>query len=481
MADGKRLGTHPDENLLTAFAEHALTSRERQSVLEHLSGCARCRDAIFLAQGARSDLDLPAEQPQRVSAATRVSWRRLRWGTLVAGGILAVLLVTIPVLVYWHKNHRSQRATRQTASGAPVDSSAARSVQPLASPPALSPTLQKPSTTGLAKTNGGSSSDDFNGQAEIAGSVADQSGAVIPGASVKVRPVSSGKTHMAVTNAQGQFEVTGLPSGTYQVEVAASGFNNVTRELTVHPHDHATFSTTLAVGAASQAVEVTAANGGVGTGRGSGVGGGATDAGSRTVAGGQVANGLVSNLPLNGRNVAPLPLDSATEAVMVSPAAAPLKTTSAEVSAILPSVASTAATFRMKDGVVQCCVGTECAPRKLPSAAPAIFAAFDVRTVLALDSDGNLFMSNDQGDHWEKVKAQWVGKASSLQAIQSHQLEMFTKKQPTSHVRAGTSYGGPVSAEHAQAPSVDRAIFELTNDKGQVWLSSDEGKTWLIR
>ena len=44
---------HPDADLLTAFAEQALSATERDDVLEHLALCKDCREAIALA--------LPAE------------------------------------------------------------------------------------------------------------------------------------------------------------------------------------------------------------------------------------------------------------------------------------------------------------------------------------------------------------------------------------------------------------------------------------
>jgi len=47
-------GLHPDPNLLTAFAEQALSDRERTQVLDHLSRCADCRDVVVLATPARS-------------------------------------------------------------------------------------------------------------------------------------------------------------------------------------------------------------------------------------------------------------------------------------------------------------------------------------------------------------------------------------------------------------------------------------------
>ena len=43
---------HPDADLLTAFAERALSTKERESVLEHLAVCGNCREALALANPA---------------------------------------------------------------------------------------------------------------------------------------------------------------------------------------------------------------------------------------------------------------------------------------------------------------------------------------------------------------------------------------------------------------------------------------------
>ncbi len=40
---------HPEADVLTAFAEQALSAAERESVLQHLTLCGDCRDVIALA------------------------------------------------------------------------------------------------------------------------------------------------------------------------------------------------------------------------------------------------------------------------------------------------------------------------------------------------------------------------------------------------------------------------------------------------
>src|SRR6202051_191860 len=95
----------------------------------------------------------------------------------------------------------------------------------------------------------------FNGRAEIVGTVADPSGAVVAGAGVRVRNVSTGKTRLATTNASGQFSVSGVPAGRYEVQASCSGFQTALREVEVRARDRAVLSVSLTVGASSTVVE----------------------------------------------------------------------------------------------------------------------------------------------------------------------------------------------------------------------------------
>jgi outer membrane receptor protein involved in Fe transport len=64
----------------------------------------------------------------------------------------------------------------------------------------------------------------------VQGVVSDSKGAVIPGAEVTVRNVETGQTRTLKTNADGYYVATFLPLGRYNVSAAASGFTAVTQE-----------------------------------------------------------------------------------------------------------------------------------------------------------------------------------------------------------------------------------------------------------
>src|SRR5262245_10375268 len=61
--------------------------------------------------------------------------------------------------------------------------------------------------------------------ATLHGRVADQQGGVLPGATVTVRQVDTNTTRVSVTEATGQYFLTALPAGTYELTVELSGFS----------------------------------------------------------------------------------------------------------------------------------------------------------------------------------------------------------------------------------------------------------------
>src|SRR5580658_1337259 len=115
-------GSHPDADVLTAFAEQSLAGDERANVMEHLARCGDCRDVVALALPATEIVALATS-----ANAARIgwlSWPALRWGALAAG-ILAV--TTVGVVEYSHRNRQTTVASNrmQEAVAAPSASSEA--------------------------------------------------------------------------------------------------------------------------------------------------------------------------------------------------------------------------------------------------------------------------------------------------------------------------------------------------------------------
>lgn len=93
----------------------------------------------------------------------------------------------------------------------------------------------------------------------IAGTVTDQTAAVVPGATVTVTSIGTGATRTLTTNAAGSYLITLLVPADYRIKVGAKGFKTAEQgPITVTVSQTATVSITLEVGTATQTVEVTA-------------------------------------------------------------------------------------------------------------------------------------------------------------------------------------------------------------------------------
>jgi hypothetical protein len=96
----------------------------------------------------------------------------------------------------------------------------------------------------------------------MTGTVADQQGAVIPGASVKVADPTTGSLREATTNEVGRFTINSIPPGDYVITVTKEGFTAARLSgQHVEVGETLTLNVPLAVGAATTTVEVQATAG----------------------------------------------------------------------------------------------------------------------------------------------------------------------------------------------------------------------------
>jgi Carboxypeptidase regulatory-like domain/TonB-dependent Receptor Plug Domain len=122
----------------------------------------------------------------------------------------------------------------------------------------------------------------------IGGTVSDGSGAVVPGATVTVTSSVNGNKKQAVTSASGDYNVTYLTPGSYDVTVAAQGFGLSTQKgIVLEINQQAKVNVTMHVANEQQTVEVESAQPLLQT----------EDASLGVVVGADSAQ----NLPLNGR------------------------------------------------------------------------------------------------------------------------------------------------------------------------------------
>ena len=96
----------------------------------------------------------------------------------------------------------------------------------------------------------------------VSGLVADQQKAVIPGAEVTLLDVTTNASRTTITNEQGRYIFVNVPPGTYDISVGLAGFSTAkVSKQKVTVGQELTIDVTLAVGAISQTIEVSAAAG----------------------------------------------------------------------------------------------------------------------------------------------------------------------------------------------------------------------------
>jgi len=137
-------GSHPDANLLAAFAEHVLGDADRLQVLAHLAQCGECREIVWIATP-------PVEAANIVPENVPVpwfSWPILRWGAAIA----CVVVVGTAITLRQREVHSPRPATEtsvpisaQPATAPQQDRTTARLDS--SAPPAVAKPSTSPSST----------------------------------------------------------------------------------------------------------------------------------------------------------------------------------------------------------------------------------------------------------------------------------------------------------------------------------------------
>jgi Carboxypeptidase regulatory-like domain len=140
----------------------------------------------------------------------------------------------------------------------------------------------------------------------ISGTVADPSGAVVAGATLKLVNTAQQTTYQAVADKQGLYSFPNLPVGRYDLTISASGFATQKKtSLTVDTDSALRLDIALVVGAQTDSVIVTSATG--------------VQVDTAATHLGEVVSGLqMTGLPLNGR--------SYTDLLAIQPGVAPIST-----------------------------------------------------------------------------------------------------------------------------------------------------------
>jgi hypothetical protein len=130
--------SHPDADLLTAFAERSLAGPERDHVAEHLARCGDCREVVSLALPPQVE-----SQPVAHSSRDWFRWTLLRgstsrWAAVAAG---VVLIASIGTLQYHHQQ-RSELASNAPKSKPAIATPAPATLAPGMEAPGVEPSSQ---------------------------------------------------------------------------------------------------------------------------------------------------------------------------------------------------------------------------------------------------------------------------------------------------------------------------------------------------
>ena len=93
-------------------------------------------------------------------------------------------------------------------------------------------------------------------EAQLNGTVRDQTGSVIVKATVSLRNVDTNRVYTATSNASGGYILTNVPSGNYELTAESKGFAKRTQALTLRVAQVATVDISLQVAGATEVVEV---------------------------------------------------------------------------------------------------------------------------------------------------------------------------------------------------------------------------------
>ncbi|HEY3706835.1 MAG TPA: TonB-dependent receptor [Terracidiphilus sp.] len=92
---------------------------------------------------------------------------------------------------------------------------------------------------------------------DVAGTVTDPSGAVVPNAQITVTNAQTGLSKTTTSSAAGAYRIALLPAGTYKVTATATGFQTSSFNVTISTASVATGDVKLTVGQGTQTIEVT--------------------------------------------------------------------------------------------------------------------------------------------------------------------------------------------------------------------------------
>lgn len=410
MTGTSQHGFHPDAECLSAFAERALGESERGAVLAHLAVCGRCRQVVALAREAADAGAARTSATPRKTTEPNTWWRQWRLVWVPTAIVAAFAVASISAYIRLADQHDSEFkiSTQRPTQGATPASSPSPTEQAETRTP--SPPLPAEPPARLAK------------RAHSTG--AEPPPAQVPPNATAQMPPPPGATHPveAVREAplpeafvrQAPSDLTAGNSGESFAPPAAGAWDMEQKRAEAQRQAQANTSRMRILAARHAPAE---------------------DGGNRPAT------------------------PAASQTVTVS-AAQPMVTATDGIAQPAPRLAVNSlwkASTPIKD-------------IHLPSGLAVVSITRTGPLVLAIDKDGTVFLSDNEGDTWERVKTQWTGRAVEV----TQQIAAATGARPAPAAQTETA---PNAQGAAGGASSHFAIFELLNDQGQTWVSTD-GRTW---
>lgn len=407
-------GMHPDADSLTAFAEQLLPAAEREQILAHMATCGRCREVVFLTQQA-AEGDRAVVQPDVVEKKVRALWPGgWRWAWVPAGALAAVVGIAVA------SHFRRAETEKQMA----LNESALR-VAPEQTAPSPALTANEPRAVEKAEPSQKTFSKPIERRKDVPREAEENKTMLREGSgfgkgAAPVVPslgITAGSVHGALA-ARAKSSPYGGPIANDQLQQQnanqqQNAFQQQNANRQQAPIQQPATQPQNALPAAQNRDE---------------------SAADKKELDAAAAGARVESVTVQAS------IDA--EAAKRPPApAAPPQLSEAPVTGQSLALSSVVVGQLKK------------APKvTLPNGAEALSVASAEKRVIAIDTSGALFLSEDKGRHWQPVPAQWTGRAVLVRNSQS----------------------SPGSAGLLQVPP---ARFELVNDKLQTWISGD-GKTW---
>jgi hypothetical protein len=427
MNSTSQLEFHPDAESLSAFAEKALPVREREQMVAHLAGCSRCRQVIFLAQQAASDMEMAAAPAGR-SAGRSGSWLsgwRLAW--IPAAALAGV--VGLVFLVHGRHGETGTETARAVTPVAPqnqaIDANSAvnNRVVVVKQPAPISHVTENQPEINIQSFQTGAAYEPPPGEIAPPRAARNETATVTAAPPpLQSESASAGQVIQAEPPAPDQINAMPL-NGRNWVHIG---------QLTAEKNDSA----------ASSAPQ-------------------------------PPTSGMPQHV--TGMNSGSAKADSAAKAKMNDMAERSQASRKAEARYAGSDGASTSqlkeealpgsgydAGARMPMIQFEAARETSAAPAPLPSGLAIISSVTARNSTLAIDQAGALFLSNDSGRHWESVFRQWAGRAVDVSIVTSLN---------------GSSAAAAPTGGTGVAPALSGPVFELRNNKNQRWVSVD-GMIW---